>query len=47
MSVDIEKIILGKPKNTVRNSWAQDAQEFVVARMSIYFSDLWHKKRTV
>ena len=47
MSVDIEKIIVGKPKSTVRNSWAQDAQEFVVARMSIYFNDLWHKKRTV
>jgi antitoxin MazE len=26
MSVDGEKIILSKPKNTVREHWAQDAQ---------------------
>jgi antitoxin MazE len=26
MSVDGEKIILSKPKNTVRELWAQDAQ---------------------
>jgi len=26
MSVDGEKIILSKPKNTVREKWSQDAQ---------------------
>jgi antitoxin MazE len=31
MSVDGEKIILSKPKNTVRESWAQDAQSLTMA----------------
>ncbi|OWF66108.1 antitoxin [Polynucleobacter hirudinilacicola] len=31
MSVDGEKIIMSKPKNTVRESWAQDAQSFAMA----------------
>jgi antitoxin MazE len=31
MSVDGEKIILSKPKNTVREYWAQDAQSLVMA----------------
>ena len=31
MSVDGEKIILSKPKNTVRKYWAQDAQNLVRA----------------
>ena len=30
MSVDGEKIILSKPKNTVRESWAQDAQSLAM-----------------
>ena len=31
MSVDGEKIILSKPKKTVRESWAQDAQSLAMA----------------
>jgi len=31
MSVDGDKIILSKPKNTVRESWAQDAQSLAMA----------------
>ena len=31
MSVDGEKIILSKPKSTVREYWAQDAQSLVMA----------------
>ena len=31
MSVDGEKIILSKPKNTVREHWAQDAQNLAKA----------------
>jgi len=31
MSVDGEKIILSRPKNTVRESWAQDAQSLAMA----------------
>ena len=31
MSVDGEKIILSKPKNTVREHWAQDAQDLAKA----------------
>lgn len=31
MSVDGEKIIMSKPKNTVRESWAQDAQSLAMA----------------
>ena len=31
MSVDGEKIILSRPKKTVRESWAQDAQSLAMA----------------
>ena len=31
MSVDGEKIILSKPKNTVRENWSQDAQSLAKA----------------
>ena len=31
MSVDGEKIILSKPKDAVRESWAQDAQGLAMA----------------
>ena len=32
MSVDGEKIVLSKPKNTVREHWAQDALKLAKAR---------------